>query len=237
MDIIQHKEPHLTRQSDLIPSGVLHKPIYIIGAGAIGSFTSLQLAKMGFTNQTIYDYDTVDVVNLSNQFYRHTDVGKPKVAALRELIESFTGVQVTVHNTAFEGIQHGHTLNGVVIAAADCMKVRDDIYKTCKSIAFGVRYLIDPRMSAETLALYCTDMSDMGAQAAYEKTLYSNEEAVQERCTAKATMYTVNLLSGLVAKTVKNCVLSQPYPANTQWNVALSQCNPSALSMTMYSHG
>jgi len=191
---------------------------------------------MGFINQTVYDFDTVDVVNLSNQFYRHTDIGKPKVAALRDLIESFTGEHITVHNKAFVGSECGHTLNGIVIAAADCMSVREDIYKTCKSIAFGVRYLIDPRMSAETLSLYTTKMSDVAAQAAYEKTLYSNEEAVQERCTAKATMYTVNLLSGLVAKTVKNIVLSQPYPANVQWNVALSESHPGALSMSMHKH-
>lgn len=225
---------HLTRQADIIPDAVRSVPITIIGAGAIGSFTALSLAKAGFTNMTVYDFDTVDVVNLSSQFYRHTDIGKPKVQALKELIYDFTGESITVHNAPWYGSLHGHTLEGIVIAAADCMKVRKDIFETCTTIALNVKYLIDPRMSAETLSLYALDPRDKEQAARYAKTLYTNEEAVQERCTAKATIYTVNLLAGLVVKTLKNMQLAQAYPSVTHWSVDKSKCNMQAMSMTMY---
>ena len=232
--VIHLKNEHLTRQADIIPDAVRSVPITIIGAGAIGSFTALSLAKAGFTNLVVYDFDTVDVVNLSNQFYRRSDIGKPKVQALRELIKDFTGEDIEVHITPWYGSMHGHKLEGIVIAAADCMKVRKDIFETCTSIAINVKYLIDPRMSAETLSLYALDPRDKDQASRYAKTLYTNEEAVQERCTAKATIYTVNLLSGLVVKTLKNMQLGQAYPQNAQWNVALSKCNMNAMAMTMY---
>ena len=53
----------------------------------------------------------------------------------------------------------------------------------------------------------------------YAKTLYSDEDAVQERCTAKATMYTACMLSGLVAKTVKNFTCDQDHSKYISWDI------------------
>jgi tRNA A37 threonylcarbamoyladenosine dehydratase len=36
----------LTRQADIIPEHILKKQITIVGAGAVGSFTTLALAKI-----------------------------------------------------------------------------------------------------------------------------------------------------------------------------------------------
>jgi tRNA A37 threonylcarbamoyladenosine dehydratase len=72
---------YLTRQSDLIPEAILSTPITVVGAGAIGSFTVLTLAKMGFNNITVFDDDEIDFVNINNQFYRISDIGKKKVDA------------------------------------------------------------------------------------------------------------------------------------------------------------
>ena len=96
---------HLTRQLSLIPTEVLDKRITIVGCGAIGSFLALSLAKMGATNLCLYDFDEVSIVNMSNQFFRYSDIGKNKALALRELIKDFTDVEVDAVPEAFTSAQ------------------------------------------------------------------------------------------------------------------------------------
>jgi molybdopterin/thiamine biosynthesis adenylyltransferase len=205
---------HLTRQLDILPIKCLDKRITIIGAGAIGSFTALSLAKMGFEDITVYDFDKIEIENMNCQFYRRSDVGKLKVEALADLVESFTDVRINAVNQLFEGAP----LNGIVISAVDSMSARQMIWDGQKMSA-GVDMLIDPRMGAETAMLYCMNPHDANDRFSYEKTLYSDNEAVQDRCTAKSTTYTALLLSGLVAKAVKDIVTDSPYPRIVNWSI------------------
>ena len=56
-----------------------HNRIAILGCGAIGSFTAMSLAKMGFLNFEIYDFDTVEEHNLPNQFFGWRDITHRKL--------------------------------------------------------------------------------------------------------------------------------------------------------------
>ena len=206
---------HLTRQMDLIPLDVLKTPINIIGAGAIGSFTTLALAKMGFTNITAIDFDSIDVENMNCQFFRFKDIGSSKVDALSELIEDFTMAKIN----AINGTWDGEILEGIVICAVDNMKVRKQIYEAHSRKAFKTKAIIDPRMGAETAMMFTYNPLSPTELESYGKTLYSDENAVQERCTAKSTMYTACMLSGLVAKTVKNIVCNEESSRNLVWDI------------------
>lgn len=218
---IELNHSHLTRQLDLIPVGVLSTPITIIGAGAIGSFAALQLVKMGFTELEVWDYDKVSVENMSCQFYRHRDIGTHKVIALENLIEEFTGESIETVGGKFDPADKNQVavLRSIVINAVDDMGVRKAVFNAIRESGFQVNWLIDPRMGAEDCLLYCMNPHDEKDATAYSKTHYSNEDAVQERCTAKATIYTANLLSGLVAKTVKNLACGEEYPRVSQWSI------------------
>jgi molybdopterin/thiamine biosynthesis adenylyltransferase len=207
---------HLTRQFDLIPMDVLTQKIEIIGCGAIGSFVALNLAKMGATNICAWDPDTVSIENMSCQFFRFDDIGNNKALALKDLVKSFTGAAIGALPIPFDP-GHAEALEGIVIAAVDDMKVRRQILESCGN---RVRYLIDPRMSAEFYAQYCIDPIKAKDVEMYRKTLYSNEEAVQERCTAKSTIYTATLAAGLVVKTVKDLLVGKPYPRTIQWDIS-----------------
>lgn len=206
---------HLTRQLDIIPTSVLGEPVTIIGCGAIGSFVSLYMAKMGFERQTLIDFDTFDVVNMNSQFCRRKDEGKPKAQAVAELVEDFTGVKVEWVNAKYTG----GAFPGIVIAAVDSMLVRKLIWDEHKEKGFRTKLIIDPRMSAEFAALYAVEPMDRAAGEKYENTLYSDENAVAERCTAKATMYTVGPIAGLVAKVVKEFLTEETYTKNIQWDL------------------
>jgi molybdopterin/thiamine biosynthesis adenylyltransferase len=207
---------HLTRQMDLIPLEVLGEKITIIGAGAIGSWTALALAKMGFSDITVFDFDKVDPENLNSQFYPLLSVGDFKVSSLSAMVESFTGVKIVSQPLRYEtGI-----FSGIVIAAVDSMTVRRTIWENHREKALGCRAIIDPRMGAEQALLYVMNPMNPKDIASYNTTLYSDEDAVHERCTAKATIYTANMLAGLVCKSVKDLLTRPDYLRMAQWNIA-----------------
>ena len=64
------------RQLDLCPPDKLTFPITVIGAGAIGSATVVTLAKMGWSNITVYDEDDLADHNFPNQMSR-CDLRRP----------------------------------------------------------------------------------------------------------------------------------------------------------------
>lgn len=186
----------LTRQSDLIPLKVLGTPIEIIGAGAVGSWASLALAKMGYINQTVWDYDTVDTVNMSCQFFPHTAIGEPKVEALHKLVRDFTGFDIAIAKMKWEGTS---LHKDITLSCADSMEVRKAVFNSCVG-----RWIIDSRMASEYLTVYVVDMHNPKQKASYAKTLHSDKDAVQEPCTGKSTIYCANIIGGMVAKSVKN---------------------------------
>jgi hypothetical protein len=218
-EIGQHD--HLTRQLDLIPVAKLGETIHIIGSGAIGSFTALALAKMGVTDLHCWDMDTVSIENMSNQFFRFKDIGKNKAAALMELVEDFTRVHIKAYPVPFE-VPYAAALKGIVIVAVDSMAARRMIYEAIKDKGHQVKLLIDPRMSAEFYSQTTINPFSEKDQQTYEKLLFSDDEAVRDRCTAKSTVYTATLAAGLIVKSIKNFMLGEDHPRTLNWDIKSS---------------
>ncbi len=191
-------ETRFTRQLDLLDPAQIRTPVTIIGAGATGSFTALTLAKMGVHNITVYDFDTVKEHNLPNQFYRTSDIGKPKVIALQEIIEQFEGISIVAKNEKYKG----QRLQGIVIVAVDSMDARIHIWKFVEHNP-DVKLFIDSRMGAEVMRVYSIDPNDFYACKEYEANLYPSSEAIPVRCTAKTIMYTVLSIASLLSNQVK----------------------------------
>lgn len=204
----------ISRQLDLVPESILTKPVTVVGAGAIGSWTMLALAKMGFDYLTVWDFDEVDIVNMSSQFYAVGDVEDSKVWALLDHLTIFTGKR-------FQGANDKYTnqaLNGVVVMAVDSMRCRREIYEAQKG-NLGCSWIIDARMGAETALIFTINPNDPADQEFYEKSLYTDEEATQAPCTAKSTTYCSLVLSGLVAKTVRDVLMRTAYMRNMAFSL------------------
>ena len=59
---------YFLRQLDIAdPSKFKDKPVTVIGAGGIGAATAVALAKTGFENITVYDFDTLEEHNIPSQ--------------------------------------------------------------------------------------------------------------------------------------------------------------------------
>lgn len=217
------RESYITRQADILPwDAVSQAEILIVGAGAIGSQVAMCLAKMGFTDITVYDDDTVGEENVNCQWYGPSDIGKYKVEALKENIEKLTGAEIQGSNSRIDATYLDHEgylpTAEVVVSAVDSMQVRRYLWEYYQDQE-DVRWFIDPRMSAEEGAIYTVDMHSTVEKEKYMTTLYRDSESVPEPCTAKATMYCAMLLAGQVAKNVKDIVVDETPMSPIMWNV------------------
>mgnify|MGYP001590153371 FL=1 len=199
-------EPYYMRQATLLPT-TAHKPVTIIGAGGVGSMTSLVLAKMGSVNQTIYDHDTVEAHNLPSQLFRMGQEGMPKVAALKENVELLT----IEPNITAKQMQWDGRSSPVVVCAVDSMATRKAIYEQLKT-AYSVELYIEARMSAEMVRLYALRPCDPDVQNKYEATLYSDDEADPAPCTSRAVAYNTAVIAGLIGSLVKKHLMGEPVP-------------------------
>lgn len=192
------KKAHLTRHYDLIDFDRLDIPITIIGAGGIGSWTTFALAKMGFSNITVFDHDDVSIENVGNQLYSFNHVGMPKVIALESMCNS-VGCKILPRKRKFTS-EDGYKVSGIVILAVDSMEARQMIYNCVPFSCF----LIDGRMGAEKILLYTAQNFEQGKL--YAKSLYSDQDAEQVPCTAKATSYCALTIAGLIVGQVKSFI-------------------------------
>lgn len=215
MQVMKFRKEYLTRQSDLIPEQVLGQKITVIGAGAVGSHTIMSLARMGFGNICVWDFDEVSEENMNCQGYYMSDIGLNKAEAIKRHVQGAVGFTIQAVKEPWKGET---PLEGIVILALDSMEVRKQAYTYMKK--FGTaQMMIDPRMGAEFALMYVINPNDKKDQTTYEKTLYTDDDAVREPCTAKSTIYCANLLAGQVVKAVKDIVTGGDYIRNLEWNI------------------
>jgi molybdopterin/thiamine biosynthesis adenylyltransferase len=194
------------RQTDLVHPDQLGFPVTLIGAGGIGSPVALALAKMGCRQLTLYDPDAIEPHNLPNQVYRLRDVGRPKVEALAELLAEFASATVQPIQAAVAGQQ----LAGVVISAVDSMASREHIWRDSIRFRGTVPLYIDARMGGQVCRVLTVRPADPDAVRHYQATLYADDAAAEEPCTAQAIIYTTFGVAALVANQVKRFARDEP---------------------------
>ena len=188
------------RQIDVLDVPRLARiPITVIGAGAVGSFAVLALAKSGAQRIVVYDDDSIEPHNLPNQWYRLKDVGRLKVQALHDLVFDMTGVRIEVVPERFTG----RPATEVTVCAVDSMDVRIDLWRQLHP---RPSLYVDARMGAEVGTVKC--VGPFGSW--YEDTLYPSSEALHAPCTARATMYCASGLAAFIASQVAQYASDRP---------------------------
>ena len=90
-------------KNDKIRKKLKESSVGIAGAGGLGSNAAVSLARAGIGRLIIVDFDHVEKSNLDRQYYFLDQVGKAKVAALKENIEKINpDIKVVVHNLKLE---------------------------------------------------------------------------------------------------------------------------------------
>jgi hypothetical protein len=114
-------------RQELLTGDLSQERVDIIGCGMHGSWAAIALARMGVGTIRLWDEDTVGEENLETQFYRPSDVGKPKTEALRSLLRSFgySGQVIVMGRFSLDD-----DLFPIVSCHADSMAIRQDAAKT-----------------------------------------------------------------------------------------------------------
>ena len=191
---------------------------HILGCGAIGSSTAIQLARMGAEVFYLYDFDKVEEPNIGVSQYTYKDIGKPKVDALKEIILDISKfAEVTSRNSKFDGYDSDG--KDIVILGFDSMASRweaiDIIVKLMKTKPFC---LIDGRMGAEHYQQYTFKNLTMSM---YKKNWYSDDEGDPEPCSMKATSYCSNMAGSFIVNTIRKVLTEQPYDKEFNFNFPL----------------
>lgn len=103
-------------------------PIHIIGVGAIGSTVAEMLARLGFAELHLYDFDTVADYNITNQMFRFKDIGALKVDAAEEILKEINP-DIRIKKFPKGWLSH-MPLSGYVILAVDSIAVRQEVVQT-----------------------------------------------------------------------------------------------------------
>jgi molybdopterin/thiamine biosynthesis adenylyltransferase len=196
----------LLRQLDLVKAEALETPVHLIGCGGIGSVVALALGKLGCSHLTLYDDDRVEEHNVPNQLFRTADVGRPKVEALAEILEAFTGTRPRTHVRRVLG----ERLQGIVICGVDSMATRKILWQKTVRHRAGIPLYLDGRLGAEVCRLYAIRPADPDDVRCYEQSLYDDSQAVPLSCTAGAIIYTGLAMASLVADQVKKFATGEP---------------------------
>lgn len=153
----------------------IEEDIHIIGVGAIGSNVALMLARLGFTNIHLYDFDKVEAINVANQNYFEKQVGQSKLEATANILKLINPeIQLELHN---EGWQPGTILAGYIFLCLDNIDTRRQIVKECKNNKY-VLAISDFRMGLADAQHYMADNTDQKAVERLLETMdFTHEEA------------------------------------------------------------
>lgn len=188
----------------------------IIGAGGIGSSVAITLLKMGLEGISVYDFDRLEEHNIGNQFlpYRYMDyqryrsfIDSFKVVALQRLADDMVPHRF---NAAYPWAFDEHSLTDyLMISGVDSMTARSMIWNRVKD---NCKWYIDGRMSAQQLDVYVVDMDDPQDIELYEQSLFSDDEGIQEPCTARGIIYTSLFAGAHIGNIVKQIAVGPTPP-------------------------
>ena len=182
---------------------------HILGCGAIGSATALQLARMGAMDFCLYDNDKVETPNIGVSQYEADDIGKQKVSALGDkLLKINEHCNIMMQNELFNNYIYMND-DDIIILGFDSMQSRLDAVKALTGWKHSKPYaLIDGRMGAEHYQQYTILKPTLKK---YQKVWYPDEKGSEEPCNMKATSYCSNMSGSFIANAIRKVVTKQPY--------------------------
>lgn len=196
------------RQLGIVTPKELDFPILLIGAGGIGSWTALALIKIGCSNLTVVDHDTVGEENIPSQFYKPEQIGQPKAEALAQNIKELTGTEIT---PIVSKVNMGPHFFDVIISAVDSMETRKDIWNSLVHHTFPYLY-IDGRMGGEVIRIISTNCENDEHVEKYHASITNAQPTDDEPCTERAICYNTFVCGGLISSLVKKYAKKEYVP-------------------------
>ena len=210
-----------TRFARVIPaSNTATHSVFILGCGGIGSFTADIVARMGFREITLCDFDSIETPNVATQHYDLTDVGLRKVTT--------TGARIAAINPhinitgIYRRVDIEHPLTDVpphtiIIAATDNIESRRALHHHwLNGLGDNPSLFIDPRMGLEEFELYTNQRTRHDPpSASYAAFLNDTAQTFTPLpCGAQAIAYTGSFAAAIIGSVIRRYVTGEPVPSN-----------------------
>jgi len=170
---------NITKSYDFFKPESCPERLHIIGCGSVGSTLAELLVRYGLKKITLYDFDTVEPVNLANQLFTQSHVGMSKVDALSLILEEInpeikTGLKVTGQGYT------GQPLSGYVFLCVDNIELRREIATVNKNNTH-IKAMFDFRTRLTDAQHYAADWSNMKMVDDFLQSMnFSHDEAIAE---------------------------------------------------------
>lgn len=167
------------------------------GAGGIGSWLALLLARAGF-KPVVFDFDILEIHNLSGQLYGTDDIDTLKVDALAKMVKQFTGEEIQVFSEEYgeESITHN-----ITFSAFDNMKAREIMFTKWKKDhgEDPEAIFIDGRLIMEQLTIFCVSGGNQESIKTYqEEHIFPDEDVPDGLCTMKQTSHSASMIASFM---------------------------------------
>jgi len=181
----------------------------IAGVGGLGSFSAMELARMGIKNLILIDRDIVSYSDLHRQvLYDESDIGIPKVeAAKRKLNKINSDTKVEVYGTSVNNVPLVEKLvekSDVIVDGMDNMKGRYTINSL--SVKFGKPYIF-----AAAIELYGNVSTIIPGQTPCLEEFYGglNDSALPKCATSGVHPSIVYMVSSLCVNEAINILIGK----------------------------
>lgn len=203
-----------SRQSSVVPSKIFDKRVCVVGCGAVGRNVILQLVSMGVSELSIFDFDKVEIHNVSSQGFLHSDIGSNKVDAVINFCRNINpSCKITGKNDVWRPDFKDYDY---VFLCADDMVARKNISRYYHNIK-NKPIVIDTRMSGETIRTLVT--WNRQTRSHYNKSLFSNNQATDGNCTSSTTIYCANVAAATAIQAMVNHLKRIPVERDTLFNM------------------
>jgi molybdopterin/thiamine biosynthesis adenylyltransferase len=171
-----------------------NEEVVIGGAGGIGSWLALLLARIGFKIYLV-DFDRVEMHNIGGQFFKVDDVSMYKTQSVNDSIQELCGTSInTINERVEENFQYGTSF---MFSAFDNMKARKNLFKSWKYRVnkpyAKTPIFIDGRLTMEQLQIFCVTEENMDV---YERDYLFNDSEVEDTaCTTKQTSHSAAMIA------------------------------------------
>lgn len=168
---------NLVKSQDYFDPTKVDGRCHIIGCGSVGSTVAELLVRLGITDISLYDFDTVSVHNLANQMFNNDDIGRPKVEAVADMLCRINPEVKDTLKLFPEGWTEKCRLGGYVFLCVDNIDLRREIV-TKNRFNQAIKAMFDFRTRLEDAQHYAANWGDVAMIDNLIKSMdFSHEEA------------------------------------------------------------
>lgn len=171
------------------------KKVWIIWAWGIGSNSAYCLSKM-WIHCKVCDFDAVDTVNTSSQFYSMEQLWQVKVEALQENINKMANENIEIINKKYEPEDFADC--DILILALDSLAIRKQVIETCRDDQF----ILDTRMVKKISIINTLYGIQRNTWLEKERDPEADNNNAGTRCTEKAVAFNALWMAALVGSLV-----------------------------------